>query len=158
MIEQARRVFLSVFLARESGDPAQTPEADLFGDVAASLRRQILQWQMEGTNVEYRNLCVRKAELILVRNFADPAKDEFTVRMSAHAQKIVRKGRQVLSAQRYVTPFEEYWTFGRLDEAWKLKEVVPPARGEKLIAEDNLDEDSSAGQMQWYYRQTRANV
>jgi hypothetical protein len=32
-----------------------------------------------------------------------------------------------------------------------------PARGEKLIAEENVDEDSSAGQMQWYYRQTRAN-
>ncbi|TSA45070.1 MAG: hypothetical protein D4R56_06115 [Deltaproteobacteria bacterium] len=157
MIERARQVFLSVFLARESGDPAQAPEADLFRDVAASLRKQILQWQMEGTNVEYRNLCVRKAELILVRNFTDPTKDEFTVRISAHAQKIIRKGLQILSEQQYVTPFEEYWTFGRLDEVWKLKEVVQPARGEKLIAEDNVDEDSSTGQMQWYYRQTRAN-
>jgi predicted lipid-binding transport protein (Tim44 family) len=158
MIERARQIFLSVYLARESGDPAQTPEAELFEDVAVSLRKQLLQWQMEGTNVEYRNLCVRKAELILVRNFADPAKDEFTVRISAHAQKIVRKGHQILSEQRYVTPFEEYWTFGRLDGVWKLKEVVPPARGEKLIAEDNIDEESSKGQMQWYYRQTRANV
>jgi predicted lipid-binding transport protein (Tim44 family) len=157
MIERARQVFLSVFLARESGDPAQAPEADLFRDVAASLRKQTLQWQMEGTNVEYRNLCVRKAELILVRNFTDPTKDEFTVRISAHAQKIVRKGHQILSKQQYVTPFEEYWTFGRLDGVWKLKEVVQPARGEKLIAEDNVDEDSSAGQMQWYYKQTRAN-
>jgi predicted lipid-binding transport protein (Tim44 family) len=158
MIERARQIFLSVYLSRESGDPAQAPEADLFGDVAASLRKQILQWQMEGTNIEYRNLCVRKAELILVRNFSDPAKDEFIVRISAHAQKIVRKGRQILSEQRYVTPFEEYWTFGRLDGVWKLKEVVSPAQGEKLIAEDNIDEESSKGQMQWYYRQTRASL
>jgi predicted lipid-binding transport protein (Tim44 family) len=158
MIERARRVFLSVFLARESGDPAQAPEADLFGDVAESLRKQILQWRMEGTSVEYRNLCVRKAELILIRNFTDSANDEFTVRISAHAQKVVRKGNQILSEQRYVTPFEEYWTFGRLDGVWKLKEVVQPARGETLIAEDNLDEESSKGQMQWYYRQTRANI
>jgi predicted lipid-binding transport protein (Tim44 family) len=157
MIERARQVFLSVFLARESGDPAQATEADLFRDVAESLRTQIHQWQMEGMNVEYRNLCVRKAELILVRNFTNPAKDEFTVRISAHAQKIIRKGLQILSEQQYVTPFEEYWTFGRLDEAWKLKEVLPPARGEKMIAEENVDEESSAGQMQWYYRQTRAN-
>jgi len=157
MIERARQVFLSVFLARESGDPAQAPEADLFRDVADSLRKQILQWRMDGMNVEYRNLCVRKAELILIRNFTDPAGDEFTVRISAHAQKIVRKGRQILSEQQYVTPFEEYWTFGRLDEAWKLKEVLPPARGEKLVSEENVDEESSAGQMQWYYRQTRAN-
>jgi predicted lipid-binding transport protein (Tim44 family) len=157
MIERARQVFLSVFLARESGDPAQAPEADLFRDVAESLRTQIRQSQMDGMNVEYRNLCVRKAELILVRNFTNPAKDEFTVRISAHAQKIIRKGLQILSEQLYVTPFEEYWTFGRLDEAWKLKEVLPPARGEKMIAEENVDEESSAGQMQWYYRQTRAN-
>jgi len=112
---------------------------------------------MDGMNVEYRNLCVRKAELILIRNFNDPMRDEFTVRISAHAQKIIRKGHQTLSEQTYVTPFEEYWTFGRLDGAWKLKEVLPPARGEKVVSEENVDEESGTGQMQWYYRQTRAN-
>jgi hypothetical protein len=34
---------------------------------------------------------------------------------------------------------------------------VPPARGGKLIAEENVDEDSSTGQMQWYHRQILAN-
>jgi hypothetical protein len=106
--------------------------------------------------VEYRNICVRKAELILVRNYTDPLKDEFTVRIGAHAQKIERKGQMVLSEQQYVTPFEEYWTFGRLDKAWKLKEVLPPARGEKMMTDENVDEDSSAGQMEWYYREKRA--
>ena len=157
MLTRARHLFLSVYLAQESGDPSQVPEADLFRNVAENLRSQIRQWQMEGTSVEYRNLCVRKVELILVRNFTDPARDEFFVRISAHAQKIVRKGNQVLSGQQYVTPFEEYWTFGRLDGVWKLKEVLPPARGGQLIAEENVDEESTAGQMQWYYRQTRAN-
>ncbi|MCK7481440.1 MAG: hypothetical protein M0C28_32875 [Candidatus Moduliflexus flocculans] len=56
-----------------------------------------------------------------------------------------------------MTPFEEYWTLGRLDGVWKLKEVLPPAQGEKLISEENVDEESSAGQMQWYYRQPHAN-
>lgn len=56
-----------------------------------------------------------------------------------------------------MTPFEEYWAFGRLDHTWKLKEVLPPARGERMIADENVDEDSTAGQMQWHYRQTRAN-
>jgi predicted lipid-binding transport protein (Tim44 family) len=157
MLERARQVFLSVFLARETGGPAQLPQADLFPNVADSLRKQLQQWQMEGTIVEYRNICVRKAELILVRNFTDPAKDEYTIRISAHVQQVVRKGRQVLSEQPYVTPFEEYWTFGRMDDTWKLKEVLPPAGGEKLISEENVDEDSSAGQMQWYYRKTRAD-
>ena len=156
MLERARQIFLGVFLARESGDPAKLLPADLFPNVAESLRRQLEQWRMEGRTVEYRNICVRKADLILVRNFNDPAKDEFTVRISAHAQKIERKGQTVLKEQPYVTPFEEYWTFGRLDNAWKLKEVLPPARGVKRMAEENVDEDSSAEQMQWYYREKRA--
>ncbi|MEI6609163.1 MAG: TIM44-like domain-containing protein, partial [Deltaproteobacteria bacterium] len=157
MLERARQVFLDVYLARESSDPASVPAVDLFPQVAESLRKQMEQWQMEGTVTEYRNLCVRKAELILIRNYADPAKDEFTCRISAHAQKIVRKGKRVLTEQQYVTPFEEYWTFGRLDKLWILKEVLPPSRGKKLIAEENVDEESSAQQMEWYSRQTRAN-
>ena len=56
-----------------------------------------------------------------------------------------------------MTPFEEFWTFGRLDEQWKLKEVVPPSFGKKMVTIENVDEDSSAGQLKWYYRQTRAN-
>ena len=156
MLERARHVFLSVYLARESGDPAQVPEADLFPQVAQNLRQQIGQWHSDGLKVEYRNLCVRKAELILVRNFTDSSKDEFTVRMDAHAQKIVTRGDRMFSEQKYVTPFEEYWTFGRLGDQWKLKEVLPPARGKKMATEENVDEESSAGQIEWYYGQSRA--
>ncbi len=157
MLERTRQIFLRVHLAEESNDLAQVPVADLFPGPAATLQDQIRQQQASGVMVEYRNLCVRKAELILVRNFAARTKDEFTMRISAHAQKIVRKGDRVLSEQPYVTPFEEYWTLGRLDEQWKLKEVLPPARGRKLIAEENVDEDSSPEQLKWYYRQPRAN-
>jgi uncharacterized membrane protein YgcG len=156
MLERARQVFLKVFLAQESGDPMQVSEGDLFTDIAQSLRTQIGQWKMDGITMEYRNICVRKVELILVRNFADPAKDEFIVRISAHAQKIMRRGHQIVNEQPYVIPFEEYWTFGRLNNTWKLKEVLPKVRGEKMITEENVDEDSSRGQMNWYYRQTRA--
>ncbi len=56
-----------------------------------------------------------------------------------------------------MAPFEEYWSLGRLDERWKLKEVLPQVEGERRLGEENIDEDSTAGQMHWYYRQTRAN-
>jgi len=56
-----------------------------------------------------------------------------------------------------VTPFEEYWTFGRLDKQWKLKEVLPPSAGKKKITAENVDEESTLRQMQWYYSQTRAS-
>ncbi len=157
MLERARQVFMSVYLARESGDPSQVPAPDLFPAVAENLRNQIKRLQSDGVKIEYRNICVRKAELILVRNFADNTKDEYTVRISAHAQVIISKGEQIQSQQEYVTPFEEYWTFGRLDNQWKLKEVLPPGRGKKMIVQENVDEESGPGQMQWYYRQPRAS-
>jgi len=157
MLERARQVFMNLYLARESGDPAQAPAADLFPEVTESLHQQLSQWLSEGLRVEYRNLCVRKADLILVQNFADPSRDEFTVRISAHAQRMLRKGDAVWSAQEDVTPFEEYWTFGRLDGVWKLKEVLPPSGGKQKLSKENVDEDSSPDQLQWYYRQTRAN-
>ncbi|MFH0998152.1 MAG: TIM44-like domain-containing protein [Pseudomonadota bacterium] len=156
MLERARQVFMNIYLARESGDLARVPGADLFPEVAESLQKQLGQWQSEGLRVEYRNLCVRKAELLLVRNFTDQSRDEFTVRISAHAQRMLRKGDAIWSGQEDVTPFEEYWTFGRLDGVWKLKELLPPAKGKKKVASENVDEDSTPDQLQWYYRQTRA--
>jgi len=34
--------------------------------------------------------------------------------------------------------------------------VLPPGRGKKMVTEENVDEESSAGQTEWYYRQSRA--
>jgi predicted lipid-binding transport protein (Tim44 family) len=156
MLERARDVFMRVYLSKESGDPGQVPSADLFPGVAEHFRAQIQQWKKDGRRVEYRNLCVRKAEMILVRNFADNSKDEYTVRISAHAQRILYEGDKVRDQQEYVSPFEECWTFGRLENQWKLKEVLPSAAARKMITVENVDEESTAGQMQWYYRQSRA--
>ena len=157
MLERARQVFTHVMLAREAGDSTAVPDGELFPAVALDLRQQIGKQRAAGLSVEYRNLCVRKAELILVRNFTDSSNDEYTVRISAHAQKIVKRDGAVISQDEYVTPFEEYWTFGRLDNQWKLKEVLPPSRGQELVDTENLDQDSSTEQLQWYYQHERAN-
>ena len=157
MLERARQIFMSVYLAREVGDMQQIPTGDLFPDVAQSLGEQMQDWKTEGLKVEYRNLCVRKAELIHVRNYKEPDRDEYTVRIDAHAQQVVKKGDQTVREQPYVTPFEEFWTFGRLDEQWKLKEVVSVSKARQMIDTENIDEDSNDGQLDWYYRQNRAN-
>ncbi len=104
MLERARQLFLSVYLARESGDPARIPAPDLFPGLAADLRTQLESLRTRGFKVEYRNLCVRKAELILVRNFADQAKDEFTVRISAHAQIVTYQGEKVRESAAVCNP------------------------------------------------------
>ena len=72
-------------------------------------------------------------------------------------RNFVKQGGAVVGQDEYVTPFVEYWTFGRLDNQWKLKEVLPEARGEEVVGQENVDEDSSRDQLQWYYRQTGAN-
>ena len=156
MLERAREVFMAVFLARENGDPDKAPAGDLMPEVAESLRTQLKQWKAEDWQVEYRNLCVRKVELILVRNYQERDRDEFTVRISAHAQRILSRGGKVVNQDRYVTPFEDFWSFARSDNIWKLKEVLPVAEGRKHMTMENVDEDSSPAQLDWYYKQPRA--
>jgi predicted lipid-binding transport protein (Tim44 family) len=157
MLERARQVFTHVMLAREAGDPTAIKDDEILPAVALDLRQHIGKQRAEGLGIEYRNLCVRKVELILVRNFSDNSKDEYTVRISAHAQKIIKRAGAVVSQDEDVTPFAEYWTFGRFDGQWKLKEVLPPSRGEEELREENVDEDSNAAQLQWYYQHKRAN-
>jgi predicted lipid-binding transport protein (Tim44 family) len=156
MLERARQVFTRVHMARETDDVTAVSNDDLFPAIAIDLRGEIAKRRDEGAAIEYRNFCVRKVELILARNFADNTQDEFTVRISAHAQKIITKKGTVVSRDEYVTPFEQYWIFGRLNNQWKLKEVLPAARGQSLVGEENVDQDSNAAQLDWYYRQTRA--
>jgi predicted lipid-binding transport protein (Tim44 family) len=156
MQERARQVFIRVFAAWEGGDPGSIPTADLFPEYAARLAEGIRQQSADGITAEYRNLCVRKVELILIRNFADNTRDEFTVRISAHAQYVVRRQGRIVRQDEYVSPFMEYWTFGRHEGVWKLKEVLPPADGETALTEENVDEESSPEQLQWYYQKTRA--
>ena len=134
MVERAREVFSDVYLAQETGDPAAVKADDLFPQVAAHLQEEIRQAPGGRPRVEYRNLCVRKVELVLVRNFAGTTDDEFVARISADAQKVIRQNGSVLRQDEYVTPFEEYWTFGRHEGQWKLKEVLPPARASSSSA------------------------
>jgi predicted lipid-binding transport protein (Tim44 family) len=156
MLERARAVFTRVMLAREANDPTAVRDEDLFPAAAVDLRQQIAKQRSGGLSVEYRNLCVRKVELVLVRNYSDNTRDEFVARISAHAQRIVKQGGAVSQQDEYVSPWEEYWTFGRLDGQWKLKEVLPPATGAGLVGQENIDEDTSAAQLQWYYQHPRA--
>jgi predicted lipid-binding transport protein (Tim44 family) len=156
MLERARQVFLNVLLAQESSDSNSVKADELFPEAADELKADIADRRKNGVRFEFRNLCVRKVELILVRNYADNNKDEYTVRISAHAQKIVTQNDRTISQEEYVTPFEQYWTFGRLDRQWKLKEILQPAEGQQMIAQENVDEESDPSMLKWFYSKTRA--
>ena len=157
MLERARQVFLDVHLAEEAGEESGVKDEELFPEVAGLLRQESRKRKAEGVTVEYRNLCVRKVELVLVQNYADNTRDEYTVRISAHAQKVLRKNGNVTQQDQDVSPFEEYWTFGRIDRQWRFKGALPPGRARKAVEQENLDQDSTPEQVKWYYSQERAN-
>lgn len=156
MLETVRKVFLELMAAWEAGDAGSVPDDDLFPKLSADLRKQIEANRVAGLTLEFRNLCVRKVELILVRNFNDRRQDEFVARVRAHAQQVVRRQDSVLQQDGDVTPFEQFLTLGRFDGRWKLKEILPPADARDLVAQENLDQDSNLQQLQWYYQHKRA--
>lgn len=162
MIETTRRVFLGVMVAWESGEGSALNEDDLFPDLCSKLKADLEQSRAAGIATEFRNLCVRKVELLLVRNLDDNGADEFVARVRAHAQKVVRRSGTVVHQDEDVTLFEQYLTLGRLREAgvvekrWRLKEMMTPEQAAPLVSQENLDQDSNADHLKWYYRQKRA--
>jgi uncharacterized membrane protein YgcG len=167
MLERAREVFTNVHMAIEAGTPAPvgpasgepTPslESQLAPEFEQALRARLEGMRSRGERIEYRNFCVRKVEILLVRNFADNRRDEFLVRVSAHAQRIFHRGVMVMNKDFDVRAFEEYWKFGRFGSEWRLKEALPSASGEKEALLENVDEESSLEMVKWYYTKKRAN-
>lgn len=155
MLETTRRVFLEVMAARQSGNVSDIPNDELFPDVASNLKEAIARNRERDISIEFRNLCVRKVELILVRNFADNSRDEFVARVRAHAQRFMSRGGRCVQQDEDVIPFEQYVTMGRLENRWKLKEILSGQAGQTAMGQENLDEDSSSEQLQWYYQRKR---
>ena len=156
MLATARQGFTDLFLSTEAGELSAEASARMFPDAAKDFQDALERQREQGLSVEYRNFCVRKTDLALVRNYADNGKDEYLARVYAHAQRIVKRRGEVVHKDEDVVPFDEYLTFGRLDGQWKLKEVMPPAGGAGAVAQENLDEDSSLLQLRWYYTKKRA--
>lgn len=156
MLSTARRAFTGVLLAWQDGRPdafmglPATPEL-LAQFKATNTANTQNQWR-----IEYRNFCVRKVEIIHVNNRDDRNLDEYTVRLSAHAQRIATRAGAVIHADPYVTPWVEFWTFRRSDRRWLLSEVLPSGQGARLVGTENVDEGSSQQMLEWYYSKERA--
>ena len=128
--------------------------------MAEHLRAEIASRASEGVVVELRNLCVRKVELILVRHYADKSRDEYTVRIARpRPAGHCKRGTRVINSQDPdVRPVGgKYWTFRRMDQAWRASKVgLPPAKGQAMVGMENVDEDATPEQLQWFYSKPRA--
>ncbi|WP_196398930.1 polymorphic toxin-type HINT domain-containing protein [Legionella saoudiensis] len=156
MLNRVRLVFTNVHLAFEAGELSATTQAELYPELVEQFNESITSWKALGKTIEYRNFCVRKVEILLVKSFDNKVKNEFTARVSAHAQRIQQQNGNIISRDEDVTPFEEYWTFGLLDGEWKLKEVMPKTSKNEVISAENLEEGSSPDLVKWYYTKKRA--
>jgi predicted lipid-binding transport protein (Tim44 family) len=156
MLATARRCYTGVLLAWQDGRPeffsglAATPELLAhFRSVNEANSRN--HWR-----VEYRNLCVRKVEIVHVNNRHERGADEFTARISAHAQVIATQNNADRHRDPFVKPWVEFWTFRRDGARWLLQEILPAEKGPALLALENTDEGSSVEMLQWYYSKERA--
>ena len=156
MLGTVRRVYLNVLLAWQDGRPEAFAGLDLSPDLAQHLRDVNATNQRYDCRVEYRNLCVRKVELVHVNNQDDRKLDEFTALVSAHAQVIVTRAGRVEYRDPDVRPLQDYWTFGRADTRWVLREILPAADGVDVLRKENVDEGSSPEMLEWYYSKSRA--
>jgi len=155
MKEKARKIFAGVLTGVEKLDLSSI-SSELLPGAIEKYSKEIEEMKVLKRTVEYRNLCVRKVDIVLVKNFNDNGKDEFTTRISAHAQIIETENGRVIRKDEYVSPFEEYWTFQKQAGQWKLKEVQEAFSAKTIVQMENIDEESGKEQLQWYYTQERA--
>lgn len=110
--------------------------------------------------IEKRNLAVRNVEIVLVKNYYDNKKDEFTAWVSGQAQTVTvnETNNSIVSGDSYVADFEEFWTFQRDGEVWKLRDIEKGLAAKDYVTMQNLDEGSNPDLMDWYYKQDRAVI
>lgn len=156
MLSRVRLIFTDVHMALEAGNFHRETQVELFPAVAEKFMQTLAEWKAAGNTIEYRNFCVRKVDILLVKSFEDKSQNEFLARITAHAQRIQTQNGNVLTKDDDVTPFEEFWTFGLLDGQWKLKDALPKADGKKAMDGDNIEEGSTADLVKWYYTKKRA--
>jgi predicted lipid-binding transport protein (Tim44 family) len=158
MIATARRVFTSLELTWQDGRPDMLTGVAIDDAFAAELRANLEANQRNGLKIELRNFCVRKIEIVLVNNRDDRFHDEFTARITAHAQTIITRAGAEVRHDEYVRPWTDFWTFGRnrTGNGWSLRAIEPAANGGFIVAAENTDEGSSREMLQWYYSKTRA--
>ncbi len=157
MLGAVRRVYLNVLLAWQDGRPEAFAALDIEPELAEHLRSVNCANRAGDRRVEYRNLCVRKVEIVHVNNRDDRRLDEFTALVRAHAQIIITRRDRVEYRDPDVRPIEDFWTFGRAESRWVLREILPKADGASVLRKENVDEGSSPEMLEWFYSKPRAN-
>lgn len=133
--EAARSAFVAVVHAREARDPGEAREL-ASGPLLEGLEKEASARLAGGEELQFRNLCVRSVSIVLARNRRGSDDDEFVARISAHAQRVLLRGGQVVAEQGYLEPWEEHWTFQRRGAAWIAVEAKGRLDGPEFADEE----------------------
>ena len=157
LVAFTRSVFIALNVALETKnlDPVQpSMEPELFG----RYKGMVDDLRSKGERLERRNLAVRDVEIVLVKNYYDNRKDSFTAWVSGQAQTAVtdEKTGKMTQGDDHVADFEEFWTFQREGDRWRLSEIEKAYSNSSVVGEENVDEGSDKGLMEFYYSKDRA--
>jgi len=157
MKDLARTTFILVNSAMERGSLSSLSDR-LSPEMFSSLQETLKGYSSQGQRLQKLNLAVRNVEIVLVKNYSDRAKDEFTAWISGQAQSVVvdAKSEEKISGDDYVRDFEEYWTFMRVGDFWLLKSIDTGFSSQNYVSEENVDEGTSKEMLNWYYTKERA--
>lgn len=91
--------------------------------------------------------------LVLVKKWNDKSRDEFTVWFQAQARDTIiddRDGKKI-RGDVGIGVFEEFWTFQRQGNDWKLRQIDQPEEAMNVLGEENFDENLTPSMMQRIY-------
>ena len=96
------------------------------------------------------NLKLLDLQIVLVKRFDKKEKDEFTAWIKATACDTIvddRTGKK-MRGDAGNGVFEEFWTFARDGDSWRLREIDQPEEGMHVIGEQSFDESATPMLMQ----------
>ena len=147
----ATLAFESVYEAWGKNDGTLLMADFVSGEALAKLRKILEARKTEGLSFEFKDLFTRRAEVVLT----SPAEknplrlDEFTARITATSIRTMFRNGKPLHRDEAPQPFTEYWVFGRQNEDWKLRDILP--RMDQEGADTTQDGAPSPVQIEWYW-------
>lgn len=147
----ATLAFESVYEAWGKNDGSLLKADFVSGEALAKLRKILEARKAEGLSFEFKDLFTRRAEVVLT----SPAEksplrlDEFTARITATSVRTMFRNGKPLHRDAAPQPFTEYWVFGRQNQDWKLRDILP--RMDQEGADNTQDGAPSPVQIEWYW-------
>ena len=147
----ATLAFESVYEAWGKNDSALLKAEFVSAEALARLKQVMEDRKSEGLLFEFSSLFTRRAEIVLTSP-ASRSKlhlDEFTARITATAVRTLLRNGKPLHRDAAPQPFTEYWVFGRQNDDWKLRDILP--RMEQEGADAAQDGAPGPVQIEWYW-------